>query len=62
MRSISNILIHNNLGHLPHAELTQLYLYGHSNLSKTLNCLVLQASIKYTHDTFYKALIDFTEL
>ena len=42
MRSISNILIHNNL---EHAELTQLYLYGHSNLGKILNFLVLQASI-----------------
>ena len=51
MRSISNILTHNNLEHLSHAELTQLYLYGQSNLGKTLNCLVLQASIKYIHDT-----------
>ena len=51
MRSISNILTHNNLDHLSHAELTQLYLYGHSNLGKTLNCLVLQASINYIHDT-----------
>ena len=51
MRSISNILTHNNLDHLSHAELTQLYLYGHSNLGKTLNCLVLQTSIKYIHDT-----------
>ena len=44
MRSISNILTHNNLEHLSHAELTQLYLYGQSNLGKTLNCLVLQVS------------------
>ena len=51
MRSISNILTHNNLEHISHAELTQLYRYGHSNLSKTLNCLVMQASIKYIHDT-----------
>ena len=41
MRSISNILTHNNLEHLSYAELTQLYLYGHSNLGKTLNCFVL---------------------
>ena len=51
MRSISIILTHNNLEHLSHAELTQLYLYGHTNLGKTLNCLVQQASIKYIHDT-----------
>ena len=51
MRSISNILTRNNLDHLSHAELTQLYLYGHSNLDMTLNCLVLQALIKYIHDT-----------
>ena len=51
MRSISNILIHNNLERLSHTELTQLYLYGHCNLCKTLNCFVLQASIKYIHDT-----------
>ena len=51
MRSISNILTHNNSEHLSQAELTQLYLYDHSNLGKTLNCLVLQASIKYIHDT-----------
>ena len=38
MRSMSNILTHNNLEHLSHAELTQLYLYGQSNLGKTLNC------------------------
>ena len=48
MRSISNILTHNNLEHLSHAERTQLYLHGHSTLGKTLNCLVLQASIKLT--------------
>ena len=51
MISISNILTHNNLEHLSHDELTQLYLYGHSNLGKTLNGLVLQASIKYIYDT-----------
>ena len=50
MRSISNILTHNNLEHLSHAELAQLYLYDHSNLGKTLNRLVLQASTKYIHD------------
>ena len=51
MISLSNILTHNNLEHLSHAELAQLYLCGQSNLGKTLNCLVLQASIKYIHDT-----------
>ena len=51
IRCISNILTHNNLEHLSHAELTQLYLYGQSNLGKTRNCLVLQSSIKYIHHT-----------
>ena len=59
MRSISNILTHNNLEHLSHAQLT---LYGHSNLGKTLNCLVLQASIKVHlwYQAIYKILSDFT--
>ena len=49
LSSISNILIHNNLENLSHDELTQLDLYDHCNLGKTLNYLVLQASIKYIH-------------
>ena len=42
--SISIILIQNNLEHISHPEPTQLYLYGHYNLGKTLHCLVLQVS------------------
>ena len=51
LRSTSNILIQNDMIALSPAELTKLYLYGHTNLSKYLNCLILQASIKYIHDT-----------
>ena len=51
LRSISNILIQNDLQHLPPTELTQLYLYGHSNITTSANRLVLQSSIKYIHDT-----------
>ena len=37
--------------HLSSTELTQLYLNGHSNLTTSVNCLVLKSSIKYIHDT-----------
>ena len=50
LRSISNILILNDLQHLSPTELTHLYLYVHSNLTMGVNRLVLQ-SIKYIHDT-----------
>ena len=51
LKSISNILIQNDLQHLSPTELTQLYLYGHSNLTTRVNRLLLQSSIKYIHDT-----------
>ena len=40
LRSISNILIQTDLQHLSPTELTQLYLYGHSNLTTSVNRLV----------------------
>ena len=63
LKSTSNILIQNDLEHLSPAGITKLYLYGHSNLGKTQNGLVLQASIKYIHDTErFKKRLPLTEL
>ena len=44
LRSISNILVQNDLQHVSLVELTQLYLYVHSNLPTSVNRLVFQSS------------------